>query len=326
MDPRPSGNESVLSPREISGTKSSMVTCRRALAPLAAAAVVLVTGTACTSGSTGSGADVAEAGVPTTRTGDPAGEPCLVAAAGDVAGKEDDRTGAARTAELISSAHPEKVLALGDLAYQDGTAAEFSDYYDPTWGALKSITAPAPGNHEYRSDGKGYFDYFDVDPNYAFDVCGWHVVSVDQYAGMKDAAAFIKAEGEAAGDRPMVVFWHEPRFSSGSEHGSNPDIQPLWDAAVSAGADIVLNGHDHDYERFEPRDAAGDRSPDGTVEFVSGNGGHDLRGLGKRRPHSAAFVSGAPGVLFLVLRAHGYDWRYEDVDGHTGDAGSRTLS
>jgi hypothetical protein len=249
-----------------------------------------------------------------------------VAAAGDVAGADDVKSGAARTAQLIAAARPKAVLALGDLAYDDGTAAEFADLYDPTWGRFKNITVPTPGNHEYASDGKGYFAYFDVKPDHASDICGWRVVSVDQYAGLDQAAAFIRNEGAAAGRRPLLVFWHEPRFSSGSEHGSNPDLQPLWKAAVAAGAAIVLGAHDHDYERFEPMDAGGNPSPSGTVEFVSGTGGHHLRRFGDRAEStSAAALTGTPGVLFLTLRPDGYDWSYRDVRGRTGDSGTRRL-
>jgi hypothetical protein len=279
---------------------------RPAPVSVAATLVTLVAVTACTSS-------------------DKDSAPCVVAAAGDVAGEETYKTGAAQTAELISSQQPQKVLALGDMAYPDGTVAEYADYYDPTWGDLKPITAPTPGNHEYNSDGKGYFDYFDVEPNYAFDVCGWHIVSVDQYASMRKAAAFIQEEGTAAGDAPLLVFWHEPRFSSGTEHGTNPDLQPLWKAAVAAGAEIVLNAHDHNYERFEPLDANGERRSGGTVQFVSGNGGHNLRDIGDREPHSASAIEGTPGVLFLTLWPDGYDWSYRDVEGRTGDAGTRQL-
>jgi calcineurin-like phosphoesterase family protein len=292
-----------------------MVSRRLASTRLAAVIVTLTMAAACTSSGEGSGGPV----------GNGTGKPCVVAAAGDVAGENDYRRGAARTAELISSAAPRKVLALGDLAYSEGTVAEFADYYDPTWGSLKPITAPTPGNHEYESDGKGYFDYFGVAPNYAFDLCGWRIVSVDQYAGMGTAVAFIEDEGRSAGATPLLVFWHEPRFSSGTEHGSNPELQPLWEAAVAAGADIVLNGHDHDYERLEPLDANGKPGSGGTVEFVSGNGGHDLRGVGNREAHSAAAIAGTPGVLFLTLRADGYDWSYRDVEGRTGDSGTREL-
>jgi hypothetical protein len=306
---------------------------RNLLTPARSAVLVLtlVVATACTS------SDRAPAPAPTSPEASgsapipspsavPGGD-CVVAAAGDVSGDDDVHTGAARTADLIASAEPEKVLALGDLAYDDGTAAEFADLYDPTWGKLKDITEPTPGNHEYESDGTGYFDYFDdVAPNYAFDVCGWHLISVDQYAGMSKAVDFITAEGTAAEDAPLLVYWHEPRFSSGEEHGTNPDLQPLWQAATEAGAEIVLTAHDHHYERFEPLDADGDPSADGTVQFVSGNGGHNLRDVKDREPHSEVTLAGTPGVLFLTLRSDGYDWSYRDVEGRTGDAGSRGLS
>jgi hypothetical protein len=292
-----------------------MVSRRLPPTPLVAVIMTLTMAAACTSSGGGSnGPD---------RNG--TDKPCVVAAAGDVAGQNDYRTGAARTAELISSAAPRKVLALGDLAYKEGSVAEFADYYDPTWGSLKSITAPTPGNHEYASDGKGYLDYFGVAHNYAIDLCGWHIVSVDQYANMSKAVAFIEDEGRSAGKAPLLVFWHEPRFSSGTEHGSNPKLQPLWEAAVAAGAEIVLNGHDHNYERFEPLDARGEPGSGGTVEFVSGNGGHDLRGIGDRKAHSAAVLAGTPGILFLTLRADSYDWSYRDIENRIGDTGTRRL-
>jgi len=305
------------------GTEIGMVLSRRA----AGAVVLLVLATACSSSRADPGpASSASSGSTSSSSAAaaPSGD-CLVAAAGDVAG-EDDLENAARTADQIAAARPDKVLALGDLAYPEGTAAQFADYYDPTWGRFRSITAPTPGNHEYRSDGKGYFDYFDVEPHYAFDLCGWRIVSLDLYSGMREAAAFLEAEGRAAGDTPLLAFWHEPRFSSGIEHGTNPLLQPLWEAAVDAGADIVLNGHDHNYERFEPLGADGQPRADGTVQFVSGNGGHNLRRLDVREPHSAVAIAGAPGVLFLSLRPDGYSWTYQDVEGRVGDSGSRRLS
>jgi acid phosphatase type 7 len=293
-------------------------------APAVLLVVTLLAVPACTSSDRAPGPAESSGPAAGSADGDVPGGTCVVAAAGDVAGEDDLETGAARTAELVSAAEPEMVLALGDLAYPDGTASEFADYYDPTWGAFKDITAPTPGNHEYGSDAKGYYDYFDVEPNYSFDVCGWHMVSVDQYAGMSEAAAFIEEEGAAAGDAPLLVYWHEPRFSSG-RHGTDPELQPLWEAAVEAGAEIVLNGHDHHYERFEPLDEDGEPRPDGTVQFVSGNGGHNLRELEDREPHSAAAIAGTPGVLFLTLRADAFDWSYRDVQGRTGDAGTREL-
>ncbi|WP_222267275.1 metallophosphoesterase family protein [Modestobacter marinus] len=306
-----------------------MISGRPTLAPAVVLAVTLVAVSACTSSDRAS-APVESSGPVATPPdgdgdgdGDDPGTACVVAAAGDVAGEEDLDDGAERTAELIAAAEPRKVLALGDLAYPDGTAAEYADLYDPTWGEFRDITAPTPGNHEYRSERKGYDDYFDVEPNYAFDVCGWHLVSVDHYAGVSEAAAFIEEEGEAAGDAPLLVYWHAPRFSSG-HHGTDPELQPLWEAAVEAGAEVVLNAHDHHYERFEPLDEDGEPRAGGTVQFVSGNGGHNLRKLDEdRESHSAVALAGTPGVLFLTLRADGYDWSYRDVEGRTGDAGTR---
>src|SRR5919107_801711 len=199
-----------------------MVSGRLTRAPAVVLAVTLVAASACTSSDRAPAPAESSGPVATPSDGDAAGTGCVVAAAGDVAGEEDLDDGAARTAELIAGAEPRTVLALGDLAYPDGTAAEYADLYDPTWGEFRDITAPTPGNHEYRSEAKGYYDYFDVAPNYAFDVCGWHVVSVDHYAGMGEAAAFIEEEGDAAGNAPLLVFWHEPRFSSG-HHGTDPE-------------------------------------------------------------------------------------------------------
>jgi hypothetical protein len=252
---------------------------------------------------------------------------CTVAAAGDVAGAEDFRTGAAATGGLLTASGPARVLALGDLAYNTGTRAEFTRYYDATWGDLRAVTSPTPGNHEYATRGAaGYYGHFGVQPNYSFDVCGWHVISVDQYRSVSAAAAFITSDAAANPGWPLLVQWHEPRFSSGSEHGSNPRMQPLWAAAVRAGATLVLNGHDHHYERFATLDENGNPAAGGTREFVSGLGGHQLRRLGTLEPASEKTVTGVPGVLMLTLRADGYDWRFrQGTNAAVRDAGTAGL-
>ncbi|HKG52165.1 MAG TPA: metallophosphoesterase [Actinomycetales bacterium] len=251
---------------------------------------------------------------------------CTIAAAGDVAGVQDFRTGAAVTGGLLTATGPARVLALGDLAYSNGTPTEFTRYYDATWGDFRAVTAPAPGNHEYGSRGAaGYYGYFGVPANYSFDVCGWHVISVDQYRSASAAAAFITSDAAANPGRPLLVQWHEPRFSSG-EHGSNPRMQPLWAAAVRAGATIVLNGHDHHYERFGTLDENGNQAASGTREFVSGLGGHLLKGVGPREPTSEKTVTGVPGVLVLTLRTDGYDWRLRQAtNAAVRDAGTAAV-
>ena len=258
------------------------------------------------------------------------GRGCTVAAAGDIAGDDDLETGAARTAELISERDPAAVIAVGDLAYDSGTVEDFDRYYDPTWGAFKSRTLPVPGNHEYgKSEGSGYLDYFgeDAGENRGVDLCGWRILLVNQYDGITDGAEFIAEDAAAHPGVPLIVVWHAPRFSSGEEHGSEPHVQPLWSAAVQAGAEVVLNGHDHDYERFSPLDETGDQDPDGTTEIVTGLGGH--------KPHdfdddivtgSAARYTGTPAVLFLTLRSDGYSWEERSVNGEVVDQGQASIS
>jgi hypothetical protein len=250
---------------------------------------------------------------------------CTIAAAGDVAGEDDFQDGAARTADLITGHRPQAVVVVGDSAYDEGTAEQYADYYDPTWGAFKDITLPVAGNHEYETSGAaGFAEYFgqEVLSNRTVDMCGWRLVLVNQYAGIDEAASFI---AQQAGTLPLVVAWHEPRFSSGDEHGSEPDMQPLWEASATAGALIVLNGHDHDYERFAPLDAEGNPVPDGTREFVIGLGGHHIRDFADIEANSEARFTGTPAVLFLTLGHKSYAWEERAVDGTVVDSGTTPL-
>jgi acid phosphatase type 7 len=251
-------------------------------------------------------------------------EVCTVAAAGDVAGSDDYRTGAAASADLVQQAAPVAVLALGDLAYESGTDAEFAAYYDPTWGSFKDITRPVPGNHEYNSGGGGYFRYFDVPVHYAFDVCGWRAVAVNSEVDHAQEIEFLRAEREAHPDQPLLVYWHKPRWSSGSEHGNDSGMQDLWQAAYDVGAELVLNGHDHDYERFAPMDAAGQLDPTGPREFVAGTGGHHLRPFGTVRTGSEMRVTGRPGILLLTLASSSYSWQFVDTAG-VQDIGTTSI-
>lgn len=252
---------------------------------------------------------------------------CTLAAAGDIAG-EDFKDGAARTASLIRARHPRAVVALGDTAYEDGSREDYAGYYEPTWGAFKGRTFAVPGNHEYHTNGaSGFARYFGHESlsNRGVDLCGWRLLLVNEYEGVDSGARFLAREARRRPDVPHIVVWHEPRFSSGEEHGSDPDMQPLWAAAVAARAAVVLNGHDHDYERFAPLDAAGDPVRHGTTEFVTGLGGHHIREFGDIEAHSVARFTGTPAVLFLTLRPDGYSWAERTVDGRLVDRGTATL-
>ena len=296
----------------------------RAVVAVALAASVMTVGCSAPDGAAGrSTGGPSQSSTKPSASGTP-GRGCTIAAAGDIA-SDDFEEGAARTAALIESRRPLAVVPVGDTAYEEGSSDNYADYYDPTWGAFKDITLPVPGNHEYETSGAtGFADYFGQQAllNRSVDMCGWRLVLVNEYAGIEEAASFIAQQVDTW---PLVVVWHEPRFSSGDEHGSEPEMQPLWEAAAAAGAAIVLNGHDHDYERFAPLDAEGNPVSGGTTEFVTGLGGHDVRDFGDIEAHSEARFTGAPAVLFLTLRREGYSWEEQAVDGRVVDRGTATV-
>jgi hypothetical protein len=247
---------------------------------------------------------------------------CVVAAAGDVAGAEDYLTGAAGTARLIEAADPVTVLALGDLAYDDGTVAEFERYYLPTWGAFRDRTEAVPRTRGFAGIEAALGDR--ADDNHAVTVCGWRIVLLNQYKGISAADRYLRGQARENPGMPLLAVWHEPRFSSG-KHGDEPRVQRLWHAARATGARIVLNGHDHDYERFAPQTSAGRRADDtGTRQFVSGLGGHAPRPFERVRANSEARVTDIPSVLFLTLEPDGsYSWALRSIDGEVRDSGSQ---
>jgi hypothetical protein len=251
---------------------------------------------------------------------------CKVAVAGDIA---YSNTGDTATANLIKAQNPSTVIAPGDLAYESGSPSEFSTYYAPTWGAFKSKTLVVPGNHEARTPGfagiEGYFGDA-ADDNHAATICDrWRVILVNPYKGISAAASFIRKDGAAHPSKSKIVVWHAPRFSSG-KHGDNPTMQPLWDASRGVGARIVLNGHDHSYERFAPMTSGGNRNDaSGTREFVSGLGGKSQYPFGTIKPNSQKRYNGQPAVLFLGLSTttKSYAWTLRSVDGVVRDSGSQ---
>jgi hypothetical protein len=266
-------------------------------------------------------------------------DPVLVGA-GDVASC-DDLSGAYATAKLIEQI-PGTVFVAGDLAYPDGTDENFAKCYDPTWGRFKDRTRPAPGNHEYHSDGaSGYARYFGVaagDPKkayYSYDLGAWHVIALNsecaEVGGCEAASSqgqWLKKDLEEHKNGCMVAYFHKPLFSSGGKHGNDPLMKPLWDVLYHAGVDIVINGHDHNYERFAPQDPEGKLdSEHGIREFVVGSGGKNShRPMGVTKPNSEARNDDTYGVLKLTLHAKSYDWEFVPEAGKTfKDSGSGTC-
>ena len=248
------------------------------------------------------------------------GRTITVAAAGDIS--EAELGDQADTSDLVVEADPDRVLVLGDSQYPDGSSAEFSDYYDRTWGRFESRTLAAPGNHDpYGSS--DYEEYFDPPgPWYSIDVGNWHLVSLDSnQADDEDQHEFLDQDLEGDDHRCELAFWHHARWSSGSDHGSSDAVQPLWKRAVDAGVDLVLTAHDHIYERFGPLDRDGRPEADGTVQIVVGTGGAEQHDDFFDDPvtGSKVRIDQKHGVLFLSLKKSSYSGEYQTVDGRILD-------
>lgn len=258
----------------------------------------------------------------------------VVLAAGDIGACDSD--GDEATAALLEE-HDGAILALGDLAYPAGRADDFTKCYAPSWGPDRDRTHPVPGNHEYATlRAKPYYDYFGAaagDPQegwYAFDLAEWHVIALNSNcweiggcSADSRQAEWLRADLADHSSACTLAFWHHPRWSSGEVHGSDGATTTFWEVLHDAGGDIVLAGHDHLYERFEPMDRDGVAEPDGMVEFVVGTGGKSLFGFADILPTSAAHDNSSFGVLKLTLRPGAYDWEFLSTSG-TGftDAGT----
>ena len=264
--------------------------------------------------------------VATTRRCTPTTDPVIVAA-GDICSSARD---CAPTAALLDRIDPDRVLTLGDNAYDDGSPSQFMNYYAPNWGRFKSKTSPTPGNHEYHTSGaRGYFDYFGARAPaeyYSFDLGTWHVISLNSEVSISSGSAqetWLRADLAAHPSECILAYWHRPRFSSGSRHGSSSRFVPLWSALLAAGADVVLNGHEHNYERFARQDANGSAHPQGIRQFVVGTGGAVLYPFDTPIANSEVRNSTTFGVLKLVLHASSYEWTFVPVAGASfTDSGS----
>jgi hypothetical protein len=253
------------------------------------------------------------------------------------------------TSDLLVNAGLSAVLTLGDTQYHVGALADFEAAFEPSWGRVKSLIRPAIGNHEYgTSNARGYFDYFngpgrhsgpagDRDKGYySFNVGAWHLIALNSRCDQLDKGA--AAHGCAAGSPQehwlrsdlaanrgscTLAYWHSPLFNSGLR-GNDPLVQPLWSALYEAGADVVLNGDAHNYERFGPQDSQGNADPArGIRQFIAGTGGVFFTGWSSRKANSEVRQNNTFGVLTLALHPGSYDWRFVPEAGKTfTDAGT----
>jgi hypothetical protein len=255
-------------------------------------------------------------------------------AAGDIAARGEPSRGQRQTAALIGRRRTTAVLPLGDTQYDDGLFGDYRSSYHPTWGRFLNKTHPVPGNHEYHSGARGYFRYFGKRAHpahggyYSFDLGRWHLIALNSSRGGEPSQAqlrWLRRDLRRNRDRCELAYWHHPRFSSGTNHGSDPDMSPFWRTLHAHGVDVVLNGHEHQYERFARLLPSGRPSTNGIREFVVGTGGNGgnypfgdaVRGSRKR-------LNGL-GVLRMELRPSSYRWRLLRVNGEVADRGSTTC-
>jgi hypothetical protein len=262
-----------------------------------------------------------------------------VAAAGDIvcAPGSRDPCRDVDTLKVVESLAPDLVLPLGDNQYESGKLDEYARSYDLSWGRLRPLSRPVPGNHEYQDedDARGYYNYFngagsytgvagDRDKGYySYDFADWHFVALNSNClyirGGCRKGGFQEAwlrEDLLKNRRPCTLaYMHHPRFSSGM-NGSTTYLAPLWQTMYELGVDVVLAGHDHHYERFAPQNPDGAPDPvRGIRQFVVGTGGRSITPFQTVLPTSEVQDTTSFGVLVLGLTPGGYQWRFQPVPG-----------
>jgi hypothetical protein len=270
---------------------------------------------------------------------EPPADPVLVGAGGIAS---CDTVGDEATAALIDDVieeHPDaRVFTAGDNAYETGTATQFAECYDKTWGKFKDRTHPASGNHDHATSGAApYYSYFGAAAGekgkgwYSYDLGAWHIVSLNsnckhssKCAPDSEQVRWLKADLAASNARCTAAVIHHPRFSSDKTDGSMPHVDPLWDVLYAAGADLVISGHARVYERFAPQTPDGVADPEyGMPLFNVGTGGRGYSGFDAPVPNSVVREGTSFGVLKLTLHAGSFDYEFLPVPGETfADAGT----
>ncbi len=252
----------------------------------------------------------------------------VLVGAGDIG--ECDKSDDEATAKLLDDI-PGTIFTPGDNVYEDGTTSEFANCFEPSWGRHKDRIRPALGDHEYMTAGAApYFKYFGSaagpapEGYYSYDLGAWHIVvlnsSCDEVKGGCGANSpqvqWLRNDLRSTDAECIAAVWHRHRFSSGTRHyGRNAEVTPFWETLQAFGADVVLNGHTHVYERFGLQDVDGRADPDGIRQFTVGTGGRFLEGFKSPLPNSQFRYRADHGVLKLSLRSSSYEWDFIRADG-----------
>ena len=281
----------------------------------------------------------------------------MVAAAGDIAcdpGDPDYNGGAGTsstcrqryTSDLLINQGFDRILTLGDHQYENETYSKYLQVFDPTWGRVKDLISPIPGNREYRTAGAaGYFDYFNgvAEENgaagergkgyYSYDIGTWHIIALNSNCSVVSCAVgspqhtWLESDLAANPRACTLAYFHHPRFSSGSA-GNATSVAPFWQSLFDAGVDVILTSHAHGYERFAPQ------TPSGTVDtargirqFVVGTGGRSLHSFTTNAPNTEVRDNTTYGILRMTLRPNSYDWAFVPEGGTASfrDSGSHAC-
>jgi hypothetical protein len=292
---------------------------------LAAVAVVLADSDRAQMVTVTTGPSASPSGASPSGTSPPApSDTYVLVGAGDIAGNGPGDSATAALLDGISGT----VYTLGDNVYDNGTTAEFNAYYEPTWGRHKVRTKPSPGNHDYNTSGAtGYYGYFGSaagDPArgyYSYDLGNWHIVVINSNIARGVGSVqekWLRADLAASTKPCSLAYWHHPRFTSGADHAPDTSMAPVWQALYDFNAEVVLSGHNHQYERFAPQNPSGQLdTARGIREFVAGTGGQSHYGFGTVQPNSEVRNGDTSGVLKLTLHSDSYDWQFVPVAGKT---------
>jgi hypothetical protein len=264
----------------------------------------------------------------------PLEDPVLVGA-GDIA--RCTSTSDEATANLLDSI-PGTVYTTGDNAYEDGTVAEFANCYDPSWGRHKARTYPSVGNHDYLTKGAvGYFDYFGLaagDPDkgyYSYELGTWHIIVLNSQCGQVGGCnagspqyTWLQQDLQTHENLCTLAYYHIPIFSSGGR--TNNNMKQIYALLYDRNVEVILNGHDHIYERFAPQDPNGLADPSrGIREFIVGTGGANHTSITTIQPNSEVRNADTFGVLKLTLHPDSYDWQFIPVAGKTFSDSGTTI-
>lgn len=261
----------------------------------------------------------------------------VVVAVGDMACSPADRTAQntcqqQATSTLATQLGPAAVLTLGDEQYETGSFFQFRHSYAQSWGPLRPLTFPVPGNHEYETpQAAGYFRYFRYrlpEPPgwYTYRLGSWRLYAINSECGAVDCGAeraWLAGELRKHHGACALMYMHRPRYASRTSHESKMSVQGFWRIAYRHHLDVALAGHVHGYERFHRMNADGSRDPDGLVSFIVGTGGRSLDSRNPPALGTAKQYYDDFGVLRLRLRRGSFGWRFVNINGETVDRGGR---